>query len=138
MADGDPIGDDMAKEWPFEGHFVVGGSGLYVTTGCLGRTFTSRTASYDLTIGLPQTDTRPDPIPPEIRRRLGERAIPKMALIPPAWTYGPTDEGERVEEEHISPVWGGVLDDGRAKTVYPESARDSAVDYRCRFYTTLT
>lgn len=136
MADDAPSGD-QAKEWPFEGHFVVGGQGLYVTTGCLGRTFTSRTASYDLAIGLPQVDARPDPIPPELRRRLGEPAIPKWDLIPPAWHYGPTDERERVEEEHISPVWGGVLDDGSAKTVYPESARDSAVVYRCGFYTTL-
>jgi hypothetical protein len=138
MADDDPSGGDIAKEWPFEGHFVVGGSGLYVTTGCLARTFTSRTASYDLTIGLPQADTRPDPIPPEIRQRLGEPAIPNWDLIPPAWTYGPKDEGERAEEEHISPVWGGVLDDGRAAKVYPETARDSAVVYRCRFYTTIT
>ncbi|BBX97036.1 hypothetical protein MLAC_23300 [Mycobacterium lacus] len=61
-----------------------------------------------------------------------------MELIPPAWAYGPTHENERAEEEHISPVWGGVLDDGRAKIVYPESARDTAVVYRCRFYTTLT
>jgi hypothetical protein len=137
MADDAPSRDGIG-EWPFEGHFVVGGSGLYVTTDCLGRTFTSRTTSYDLTIGLPQVDTRPDPIPPEIRRRLGEPAIPKWDLIPPAWAYGPTDEHERAEEEHISPVWGGVLNDGRAEKVYPESARDSAVVYRCRFYTTLT
>jgi hypothetical protein len=61
-----------------------------------------------------------------------------LELIPPAWAYGPTHENERVEEEHISPVWGAVLDDGRAETVYPESARDGAVVYRCRFYTTLT
>jgi hypothetical protein len=138
VADDDPSGDDMAKEWPLEGHFVVGGSGLYVKTDCLGHTFTSHTAGYDLTIGLPRVDTRPDPIPPEIRRRLGEPAIPNMELIPPAWAYGPTDEGERAEEEQISPAWGGVLNDGRAEKVYPESARDSAVVYRCRFYTTLT
>ncbi|BBZ28101.1 hypothetical protein MMAD_23960 [Mycolicibacterium madagascariense] len=37
-----------------------------------------------------------------------------------------------------NPVWGGVMDDGRAKDVYPESARDYAVIYRCRFATTLT
>lgn len=141
MADGDPPGDNVAKEWPFEGHFVVGGQGLYVTTGCLGRTFTSRTASYDLTIGLPQVDKRPDPFPPEIRQRLSELgeppSMPKWDLIPPAWAYGPRNEQERLEEEHISPVWGGILDDGRAEKVYPESARDCAVVVRCRFYTTL-
>jgi hypothetical protein len=123
MADDDPSGDNVAKEWPFEGHFVVGGQGLYVTNGCLGRTFTSRTASYDLTIGLPQADTSPDPIPPELRRRLSQPAIPRRDMLPPAWRYGPINEQERIEEQHISPVWGGVLEDGSAKRVYPESAR---------------
>lgn len=130
--------DGVAMKWPFEGHFVVGGSGLYVSTGCLGRTFTSRTANHDLTIGLPQVDARPDPFTPEIRQRLGEPpSMPKWDLIPPAWAYGPRDENERLEEEHISPVWGGILDDGRAEAVYPESARDRAVVVRCRFYTML-
>lgn len=59
-------------------------------------------------------------------------------MIPPEWAYGPTSDEERIEEEHISPVWGAVLDDGSAEIVYPESARDTAVVYRCRFYTTLT
>jgi hypothetical protein len=56
MADDSPSGDRVAKEWPLEGHLIVGGSGLFVTTDCLGRAFASRTASYDLTIGLPQLD----------------------------------------------------------------------------------
>jgi hypothetical protein len=133
----DAPGGGVTKEWPLEGHFVVGGSGLYVSNHCLGRAFTSRTASHELTIGLPQVE-RPYPIPPEIRRQLGEPDIPDSKLIPPAWAYPPQDKGERAEEEHISPVWGAVLDDGRARTVYPESTRDSAVVYRCRFYTTLT
>ena len=47
----------MSKEWPLEGHFGCGGSGLFVTTDCLGRAFTSRTANYDLIIGLPQLST---------------------------------------------------------------------------------
>lgn len=130
--------DAVATNWPLEGHFVVGGQGLYVTTGCLGRTFTSRTASHDLEIGLPQVDKRPDPLSPEVRQRLGEPAVPDWDLIPPVWAHGPWDDLERMEEENITPVWGGVLDDGRAETVYPESARDSAVVYRCRFYTRLT
>jgi hypothetical protein len=61
-----------------------------------------------------------------------------MEMIPPALAYPPTNENDRIEERHISPVWGGVIDDGRAEVVYPESARDTAVVYRCRFYTTLT
>ena len=36
MADDDPSGDRVAKEWPLEGHFVVDGSGLHVHTDCLG------------------------------------------------------------------------------------------------------
>jgi hypothetical protein len=137
MADHDPSGGHVAREWPLEGHFVVGGSGLYVSTDCLGGAFASRTASCDLEIGLPQLDTRPDPIPPELRRRLGEPPVPREDLIPPAWKYGPRSEGERAEEEALSPVWGGAFGLG-AETVYPESAKDTAVVYRCRFYTTLT
>lgn len=131
-------GDGAAQERPFEGHFVVGGSGLYVTTVCLGQTFTSRTPNFALTIGLPRVDTSLDPVPAEIRERIGEPAVPRMDLVPPEWAYGPVDDTERMDEEHISPVWGGVMDDGRARTVYPESARDSAVVFRCRFHTTLT
>jgi hypothetical protein len=59
-----------ANVWPFEGHFVVGGSGLYVAVGCLGQTVESRTGGYEVTIGLPQVDTTPDPYPPEVRRQL--------------------------------------------------------------------
>jgi hypothetical protein len=139
VADDHVPADGVAREWPFEGHFVVGGSGLYMGTGCLGGVFTSRTASYDLTIGLPQVDATRDPIGPEIRRRAGMGpAVPRRDLMPPAWAYGPINEKERGEEQNISPVWGAVLDDGTAKKVYPESARDTAVVYRCRFYTTLT
>lgn len=131
--------DGMAgNAWPFEGHFVVGGSGLYVTTDCLGRTLDSRTASYDLTIGLPQVDRTPDPYPPEIKRQLNMPDIPRWDLLPPAWTYGPRNSSERAEEESMmDPVWGGVLDDGRATGVYPESAKGNAVVLRCRFATTL-
>lgn len=141
MTDAERMAEESGakREWPFEGHFVVGGSGLYVTTGCLGRAFTARTANFDFTIGLPQVDRSPDPYPPEIRQRLEEPAIPRMDLLPPQWAYGPGDDTERMEEEHISPVWGGVMDDGdEARTVYPESARDSAVVYRCRFHTVIT
>ena len=134
MAD-DSGGHEM-REWPLEGHFVVGGEGLYVKADCLGGTFASRTASYDVEIGLPQLDKSPDPIPPEIRARMGEPAVPRLDLIPPAWTFGPMNESERVEEEHLSPVWGGAMGIG-VETVYPESAKDTAVIYRCRFYTTL-
>ena len=133
------MGDEnLAAKRPFEGHFVVGGSGLYVSNECLGRTFTSHTARFELTIGLPQIDDRPDLIPPEIRERLGEPPIGKrMDLIPPQWAYGPTSESDRKDEEHMSPVWGGVIDDGQTETVYPESSRNSAVVVRCRFYTTF-
>jgi hypothetical protein len=134
MPDDASSGDRVPKDWPFEGHFVVGGSGLYVRTECVGRIFTSRTANYDLTIGFPRRDT--SSLPPEVQQLLGTPPIPNMELIPPEWAYGPRDESERVEERHTSPVWGGLF--GEAKTVYPESVRDTAVIYRCRFYTTLT
>jgi hypothetical protein len=115
MADDDPSGDGVAKEWPLEGHVVVGGSGLFVRTDCLGRAFTSRitsrTASYDLTIGLPQLD--PGSTSPG-------------RLIPPEWTYGPSDESERANERDAI-HWG-----------YAFSDRAQAVVFRCRFYTTFT
>jgi hypothetical protein len=121
MADDDPSGDRVAKEWPLEGHFVVDGSGLHVHTDCLGGAFTSRTANYDLTIGLPQLD--PGSTPPG-------------RVIPPEWTYGPRDESEPANERDVIP-WGWAPGYG-AKKVYPENAKDAAIVARCRFYTTLT
>jgi hypothetical protein len=71
----------MSKEWPLEGYFECGGAGRGVgmTTDCLGREFTSRTANYDLIIGLPQL-------------AMGKRG---GTLRPPQWTYGPGDEDAR-------------------------------------------
>jgi hypothetical protein len=135
MADDDPTGDRVAKEWPLEGHVVVPGSGLYVTADCLGQTFTSRftsravsydasttssydarvfsrTASYDLTIGLPQLDPGSTPPGP---------------LIPPEWAIGPSDETERAKEREAI-YWGYTRWD---------DASDAYV-FRCRYYTTLT
>jgi len=135
MADDD---GDVANEWPPEGHFVIGGAwGLQVSTECLGCTLTSRTASHDLEIGLPQRDTEPDPIPSEIRWRLGQPAIPNMELVPPKWACGPVDDREREEERRVSPVWGTTLGSDTGEVTYPESARDTALVIRCRFYTTV-
>lgn len=136
-AENDPPVDGVKGKWPFEGHFVVGGSGLYVTNECIGRTFISRTSQHELTIGFPKLDDRPDPIPPELREQLGEPPMRNVELIPPDWTFGPINDHQRHEEEQIRPVWGAVLDDGLAETVIPESARDTAVIVRCRFYATL-
>ncbi len=111
MADHNPSGDRVAKEWPLEGHLIVGGSGLFVTTDCLGRAFASRTASYDLTIGLPQLDP-------------GSTSYGR--LLPPEWTIGPSDERERANERDAID-WG---------IAYTDTAQ--AVVVRCRFYTTLT
>ncbi len=132
----DLSGDRAAKSWPLEGHFVIGGSwGLLVHTDCLGCTFTSRTASHDLEIGLPQRDTEPA-LPEPFQQVLGP-PVPNMELIPPKWAYGPVDDRERQEERRVSPVWGTTLGSDTAKVVYPESARDTALVIRCRFYTTL-
>jgi hypothetical protein len=101
----------MSKEWPLEGDFECGGLGLFVTTDCLGRAFTSRTANYDLIIGLPQLDTVHQP---------------GSSLLPPQWTYGPRDESERaIERDDVD--WGLVL-----------GAPETAMTFRCRFYTSLT
>ncbi len=137
MADDELSDGGVTNQWPLEGHFVVGGSGLFVHRDCLGRTFTSRTASIDLTIGIPQIDTRPDPFPPEVRRQLNEPFVPRMELIPPAWAYGPRDETERHEEEAIRPVWGLAPSPPGVKVI-PESSTDMGIVSRCRFYTTLT
>ena len=77
----------MSKELPLEGYFVCGGDGgrgLFMTPDCLGRDFTSRTANYDLTIGLPQ---------------LGTFLEPPGEVLPPQWTYGHPDAGSR---EHVN------------------------------------
>lgn len=130
-----PSADRVAEGSPLEGHFVVGGSGLYVSTACLGRAFPSRTASYDLTIGLPQFEM--DSTPPEVLRALGMPPLPDPSLTPPVWTYSPRNERERAEERAITPVWGTTFGVG-AKKVYPESMRDTALVGRCRFFTTVT
>jgi hypothetical protein len=137
MTGDDSSGERVGKEWPLEGHFVIGGSwGLQVHTECLGRTFTSRTASYDLEIGLPQRDTEQEPIPEKFRQFLGP-PVPNMELIPPEWAYGPVNDQERQEERRVSPVWGTTLASDTAKVVYSESARDTALVSRCRFHTTV-
>lgn len=131
----DDLGDRV-RHWPLEGHFVVGGSGLYVETDCVGCTFASRTANHDLIIGLPQVDV---PNQYEVLLRSLENtpaAIQDPSLCPPDWVFGPRNEDERTEEKHISPVWGTTFGVG-AEKVYPESARDTAVVVRCRFYTTV-
>ena len=120
-----------------EGHFVIGGSwGLQVHTECLGSIFTSRTASHDLEIGLPQRDTEPEPIPEKFRQFLGPR-IPNLELIPPEWTYGLVNAQDRDEDRRVSPVWGTTLGPDTAEVVYPESSRNTALVIRCRFYTTV-
>lgn len=137
MAGDNPSADYVRKPArPLEGHFVVGGSGLYVHRDCLGRTFDSRTASFDLTIGLPQIGTRPDPVPPVVRQQLSEPFVPRMELRPPGWTYGARSEVESHEEELISPGWGFPPSPPDFK-VYPEASTGISVILRCRFYTTL-
>src|SRR5271156_4076206 len=76
----------MSKEWPLEGYFVCGGGGqaMVMRMDCLGREFTSRTANYDFTIGLPQLDT--------VQQR----------VLPPQWTYGPRDEDYESERGLIA------------------------------------
>jgi hypothetical protein len=61
----------MSNKWPLEGDFPCGGKGLAVTMDCMGREFTSRTANYALTIGLPQLDSV------------------HLEVLPPQWTYPP-------------------------------------------------
>lgn len=100
----------MATGRPLEGHFVVGGYGLHVHTDCLGRAFTSRTDSYDVTIGLPQLES-------------------SGGVVAPAWTYGPHDEREQAQEDEM--FWGYAPFDEDDGTSW------GAVIFRCRFYTTL-
>lgn len=101
MTDDDPSDDHRTREWPFEGHFVVGGSGLYLHRDCLGRTFTSHTASYDLEIGLPRSIRDRIQSPREIRQRLGEPAIPNLELIP---VHGPTAQRTRTSASKMPQV----------------------------------
>ena len=121
----------MSKEWPLEGYFECGGQGLLVTPDCLGQQFTSRTANYDLIIGLPQpgTDQRPN------------------SLRPPLWTYGPLDEDEDEDEHGIS--WGVMLPETtmlvlaalfHAANLPVDDLWDdrNAYIWHCRFYTSLT
>jgi hypothetical protein len=118
----------MSKEWPLEGHFQCGGQGLLVTPDCLGREFTSRTANYDLIIGLPQLDTRPKHAP----------------LRAPQWTYGPIDEDEDWDEDEDREFWGFILPEMAAIlwSVLSDSplaeGDEPAHVLRCRCYTSVT
>ncbi|BCI84729.1 hypothetical protein MTY66_63540 (plasmid) [Mycolicibacterium sp. TY66] len=95
------------KVWPFEGHFVVGGSGLYVTTGCLGQTVDSHTAGYDLTIGLPQVDRTPDPFPAEIRSQLNEPPrAPVKSHAADLDVWSPELDGAQGRRTHDEPCLG--------------------------------
>jgi hypothetical protein len=130
------VGD--ARQWPLEGHFVVGGAwGLQVHTECLGETFTSRTASHDLEISLPQRDTPPSiALPEQFQHLLGPPAH-RVELVPPRWKFEPVNQHERQNERNVHPVWGiGDFSDATVK-VYPESARNTALVGRCGFYTTV-
>lgn len=130
------MSDSVATQWPLEGHFVIGGAwGLQVHTACLGQTFTSRTASHNLEIGLPQRDSQPD-IPQQFRQVLGP-PVANFELIPPKWKFEPANARERQEEREVRPVWGTTDGSGSATVVYPESARDTALVIRCRFYTAV-
>jgi hypothetical protein len=106
-----PLNDSAARQWPLEGQIVIGGSwGLQVHTECLGCTFTSRTASHDLEIGLLQRDTESAiPEPPERFQHILGPPVPNMELVPPKWAYGPVNDQERQEERMVNPVWGTTL-----------------------------
>jgi hypothetical protein len=134
-----PSNNSAARQWPLEGHFVIGGSwGLQVHTECLGCTFTSRTASHDIEISLPQRDTESAvPELPERFQHIPGTPVLNMELVPPKWAYGPVNDQERQEERMVSPVWGTTLGSDTAKVVYPESSRDTALVIRCRFYTSV-
>lgn len=132
------MSDSVPARWPLEGHFVVGGAwGLQVHTECLGQTFTSRTASHDLEISLPQRDTPPDiDLPEQFRHILGPPGH-RVELVPPRWKFEPGSEHERQDERNVRPVWGiGDFSDASVK-VFPESARNNALVARCGFYTTV-
>jgi hypothetical protein len=129
----------MSKEWPLEGYFECGGQGLLVTPDCLGREFASRTANYDLIIGLPQPGTRQRP----------------ASLRPPQWTHGPIDEdededdGDDEDDDDDEDDWGlmlpdvatllvGVIMDAANRPMDNLWDEANAHILRCRFYTSLT
>lgn len=115
-----PLGNEAAAEWTLEGHFFVGGSGLYVHRNCVGQTFTARTANYTFILGLPQLDTGPE-----------DRSV----LVPPEWTCGPGDKNEQ-QFERNQITWGSAPSKP-GNTVIPASAQDTAIVYRARFSTAV-
>lgn len=58
-------------------------------------------------------------------------------MTPPKWAFEPVNDREREEERSVSPVWGTTSGSDTAEVIYPESARDTALVIRCRFYTTV-
>src|SRR5688500_10794012 len=116
MAADDPSGERAANAWPVEGHVIVPGSGLVVTTDCLGRSFRSRVrpsnGNYDLTIGLPRLD----------------RGSLLEPLVEPEWDSGPSLESELA----VPPAERSIIRWG--EVIWPE---DKAYVFRCRYYTEL-
>lgn len=105
--------------WPLEGHFAVGGRGLYVAPECLGSVHATRTANYDVTIGLPCLEAAPG----------------QARVVPPDWTYGPRDEDEEANQRVHN--WGVVLSNSRAAEVTAGSAEHVAIVRRCRYFANI-
>lgn len=90
--------------WPLEGHFACG-SGFLVTPDCLGRRFSSRTATYELSITLPAL----------------YEGHEKERLRRPPWTY--VLAGDDRDAYWSSDEWGSVAGTGAEAPTYAHIMR---------------
>ena len=100
-----PSAEQAGDRWPLEGYFTCG-SGFLVAAECLGTTFQTRTATYELTITLPHVDSP----------RAG------AALARPPWRFndGGTSPAASADQE-----WGIIgatrrCDEGKTIPIYAQ------------------
>lgn len=91
-------------QWSLEGQFACG-SGFLVTPDCLGETFVSKTASYDVSILLPQVDDASGGS--DLTRPL--RRIVSPAVADDSESDGRTEWGSIAGGTRESPVYAHIL-----------------------------
>lgn len=97
-------GEGTTTAWPLEGHFACG-NGFLVTPDCLGRSFGSRTQTYELSITLPALSDVPE----------------TTALRRPPWVY--VLAGDDRDAYWSADNWGTIAGTGAGAPTYAHIRR---------------
>jgi HEPN domain-containing protein len=99
--------EETGGRWPLEGLFTCA-SGLLVVPECLGQSFQTRTAAYELTITLPELDA-PDALAP-LRRppwKFNPEGVAPTALVDEDW--GTVASGRRMNRDGTWPAYNAEV-----------------------------